>query len=240
MSAQVPSGNAQLAYPLAVALSPPLLLHVAPTSPTSRFSLALKRGFDLVGAFLLMLILSPLWPLLVLAVRLDGGPALYGYTRIGCNGRAFKCLKFRSTAINADAMLARYLAANPHAAEERRSRRKLVDDPGITRIGAILRKTNLDELPQLVNVLRGEMSLVGPRPVVRDELEEHYGPAGQIAYSTMRPGITGLWQVSGRSGTSYPERVTLDIVYGTGWSFFLDVKILLLTVPAVLGRRGAV
>jgi lipopolysaccharide/colanic/teichoic acid biosynthesis glycosyltransferase len=116
----------------------------------------------------------------------------------------------------------------------------LARDPRVTRLGAILRKTSLDELPQLVNVLRGEMSLVGPRPVVREELEQHYGPLGRTVYSAMRPGITGLWQISGRSDTTYRERVTLDIAYGSSWSLLLDLKIVLRTVPAVLARRGAV
>jgi exopolysaccharide production protein ExoY len=203
-------------------------------------TLALKRAFDFAGALMLLLILAPLFPVLALAVRLDGGPALYRHRRMGCNDRPFNCLKFRSMARDADAMLAQHLAANPHAAAEWARNRKLTDDPRITRVGAFLRTTSLDELPQLINVLRGEMSLVGPRPVVHDELEAHYGPDGRIAYSAMRPGITGLWQISGRSDTTYRERVTLDIAYRSNWSFLLDVKILVLTVPAVLTRRGAV
>jgi exopolysaccharide production protein ExoY len=240
MSAQVSSSNRQLDCPSTAFLSSQICLHDLPTSHTSRAGRMLKRAFDIIGALMLLLILAPLFPLLALAVRLDGGPALYGHRRIGCNDRSFKCLKFRTMAADADRMLAQHLAENPRAAAEWARNRKLANDPRITRIGAILRKTSLDELPQLINVLRGEMSLVGPRPVVDDELEEHYGPAGRIAYSAMRPGITGLWQISGRSDTTYRERVTLDITYGSNWSFLLDVKILLMTVPAVLMRRGAV
>jgi exopolysaccharide production protein ExoY len=136
--------------------------------------------------------------------------------------------------------LAHHLAVNPLAAAEWAAQRKLANDPRITRLGALLRKTSIDELPQLLNVLRGQMSLVGPRPVVHEELEQHYGPAGRTAYAAARPGITGLWQISGRSGTSYHERVTLDITYVHTWSLLLDLKILVLTVPAVLTRRGAV
>jgi exopolysaccharide production protein ExoY len=164
---------------------------------------------------------------------------LYRHTRIGLNARPFHCLKFRTMAEGADQLLARHLADNPQAAAEWAAQRKLANDPRITRLGNLLRKTSLDELPQLLNVLRGQMSLVGPRPVVHDELEEHYGADGRTAYAAARPGITGLWQISGRSGTTYKERVTLDIAYVHTWSLLLDIKILLRTVPAVLARRGA-
>jgi lipopolysaccharide/colanic/teichoic acid biosynthesis glycosyltransferase len=240
MSADASSGAVQLTFPPAVVFSAPPLSPDVTTPGARPVKFALKRAFDIVVVLLVLPILSPIFALLALAVRLDGGPALYGHTRIGYNDRPFKCLKFRTMSVAADAMLAEYLAANPAAALEWARQRKLVNDPRITRLGAILRKTSLDELPQLFNVLRGEMSLVGPRPVVREELEEHYGRAGRIAYSAMRPGITGLWQVSGRSETSYRERVTLDITYGSRWCLLLDFKILLLTVPAVLARRGAV
>ena len=202
--------------------------------------LAMKRAFDIVGAFMLLLLLSPLLPLLALAVRLDGGKALYGHTRVGFNGQAFKCLKYRTMVTGAEQLLAHHLATNPLAAIEWAAQRKLTNDPRVTRLGAIMRKTSLDELPQLLNVLLGHMSLIGPRPVVRDELEQHYGMVGRAAYAASRPGITGLWQISGRSDTTYTERVKFDVEYVATWSFGLDIKILLLTVPAVLARRGAV
>jgi lipopolysaccharide/colanic/teichoic acid biosynthesis glycosyltransferase len=234
------SGDAQLALaPAGGSLALPVLQDLD-ASRSRQINLALKRGFDILTVVVLLPLLAPLLALLALAVRLDGGPVLYGHTRVGCNDRLFKCLKFRTMCVDADKMLAAHLAADPLAAAEWARQRKLQDDPRISRIGAFLRKTSLDELPQLINVLRGEMSLVGPRPVVRDELEEHYGLAGRIAYAAVRPGITGLWQVSGRSDTSYRERVTLDITYGSSWSFLLDMKILVRTVPAVLLRRGAV
>lgn len=141
---------------------------------------------------------------------------------------------------DADAVLARYIAEHPEFAREWAERRKLVHDPRVTRIGRFLRATSLDELPQLFNVLRGEMSLVGPRPVVAEELARYYGPAGRAAYVAVRPGITGLWQVSGRSRTTYAERVALDIRYVDEMSIGGDVKLMLRTIPAVLQRRGAV
>jgi lipopolysaccharide/colanic/teichoic acid biosynthesis glycosyltransferase len=219
----------------------------APPPPTdvraSRFKAVcpyLKRTFDVIAAITLLLLLFPLLSLLALAIRLEGGPALYSHTRVGRNDKPFGCLKYRTMVCNADQLLSAHLAANPLAAVEWSAQRKLTRDPRITGLGAVLRQTSLDELPQLLNVLRGEMSLIGPRPVVREELEQHYGAAGRTAYSATRPGITGLWQISGRSDTSYRERVALDIAYVESWSLLLDMKILALTVPAVLARRGAV
>jgi len=240
MSAQLYSNDAELAFSQPAVLPPTLLLHDHAASHARQVGLALKRWIDLVGAVVSLLIMIPILPLLALAVRLDGGPVFYGHTRIGYNDRPFKCLKFRTMVVDADKALAQYLAANPAAAEELARQRKLTHDPRVTRVGSILRKTSLDELPQIINVLRGEMSLVGPRPVVREELEQHYGPVGRVVYSAMRPGITGLWQISGRSDTTYRERVTLDVEYGSHWSLYLDLKILVRTVPAVLARRGAV
>jgi lipopolysaccharide/colanic/teichoic acid biosynthesis glycosyltransferase len=199
-----------------------------------------KRAMDVLGAGALLLLILPLLLVIALIVRRDGGPVFYRHTRIGLGGRSFGCLKFRSMVVDADARLARLLAEDPTAAEEWATRRKLVADPRITAIGRFLRATSLDELPQLINVLRGEMSLVGPRPVVRDELERNYSAAGAAAYCATRPGITGLWQVSGRSDTTYAERVTLDCRYVREWSIGLDLRILFRTVPAVLKRRGAI
>jgi exopolysaccharide production protein ExoY len=195
---------------------------------------------DVLGAGTLLVLTLPLFLLIAAIVRRDGGPVLFRHTRLGLGGRPFACLKFRSMVMDSDARLAKLLAEDPAAAEEWAIRRKLAADPRITRIGATLRATSLDELPQLFNVLRGEMSLVGPRPVVREELERNYGPPAAAAYCATRPGITGLWQVSGRSDTTYAERVTLDTRYVRDWSIGLDILILLKTIPAVLKRRGAV
>ena len=201
---------------------------------------AIKRGFDIVGSLTLIAVLLPVLPVLALIVRKDGGPALYRHPRVGRDGRIFGCLKYRSMATSADEILRLHLQSDPRAADQWAASRKLTNDPRITRFGALLRKTSLDEVPQLFNVLRGDMSLVGPRPAVQEELDQHYGTVGREAYASAKPGITGLWQVSGRSDTSYEQRVALDIAYARDWSLSMDLKILLRTVPAVLNRRGAV
>ena len=199
-----------------------------------------KWLLDGLGATCLLLLLLPVMCLIALAVRADGGPVLFRHTRIGQGGRTFGCLKFRSMVIGADRKLAEHLAADLAAAAEWAERRKLANDPRVTRLGRFLRSTSLDELPQLFNVLRGDMSLVGPRPVVQEELAVHYGATGTAAYMSVRPGITGLWQISGRSETTYHRRVSLDIHYASSVSVLRDIGILLRTVPAVLARRGAV
>ncbi|MBV1833304.1 exopolysaccharide biosynthesis polyprenyl glycosylphosphotransferase [Novacetimonas pomaceti] len=196
-----------------------------------------KVALDLFVASLVLLALLPVLAVIYAFVRLDGGPAIFGHMRIGRNGRPFRCLKFRTMAVNADSILADLLARDPVAAAEWATTRKLTSDPRITRVGKILRKTSLDELPQVFNVLRLEMSLVGPRPIVMAE-EVHYG-ADLEYYMATRPGITGLWQVSGRSDTSYTRRVQLDNWYVRNWSLWRDIIILLKTVPAVLAQKGA-
>ncbi len=202
--------------------------------PTARLS---KAAFDSVLAGVLLLALLPLLLTIALLLWGDGGPALYAQTRIGANGRRFPCLKFRSMVVDSEAALQRTLASDPAAAAEWRENRKLANDPRITRIGRLLRRTSLDELPQLINVLRGEMSLVGPRPIVEAEVS-YYGAAIDFYYR-IKPGVTGLWQVSGRSSTSYTQRVEMDIWYVTNWRLWHDIAILFKTVTAVLGRRGA-
>jgi exopolysaccharide production protein ExoY len=198
-----------------------------------------KRAFDFVASALGLLFVAPLLATLMLLVWLqDGGPALYGQVRIGVGGRKFRCLKLRSMMVDADAALERHLATDPEAAREWAETRKLRNDPRITRLGRFLRRSSLDELPQLFNVLRGEMSLVGPRPVVADELER-YGLA-RLHYLRSRPGITGLWQISGRSDTTYERRIELDREYSLRWSLLGDFQILVRTLPAILSQKGAV
>ncbi len=197
-----------------------------------------KMVFDVCAAGLGLVLAGPAFLIIALLVKLDGGPAFYGHTRLGSGARPFRCLKFRSMVVDSDAALERHLAGNPAAAQEWMQTRKLRNDPRITRIGRILRTTSLDELPQLVNVLRLEMSLVGPRPIVRAEMP-HYGE--DIAYYfEARPGLTGLWQVSGRTETTFKRRVELDCWYVKNWTLWHDVAILAKTVPAVLKRHGAV
>jgi undecaprenyl-phosphate galactose phosphotransferase len=203
-----------------------------------RIARSVKFGLDVAMAATLLALTAPLMLAIAWQIRRDGGPALFRHQRIGAHGRSFPCMKFRTMHVDADALLADILARDPAAASEWEASQKLKDDPRITPIGQVLRRTSLDELPQLINVLRGEMSLVGPRPIVAAEVR-FYGR--HIAdYYQARPGITGLWQVSGRSDTSYPRRVELDVWYVRNWVLWHDIAILLKTVPAVLFRRGAV
>ena len=197
-----------------------------------------KRAMDIAIASAALLVAAPFFLVVALMVRADGGPAFYAHQRVGRTGRKFGCLKFRSMVIDSQARLDALLAADPAAREEWEATRKLRNDPRITRIGRFLRATSLDELPQLINVLRGDMAIVGPRPVTASELDSFYGAAA-AHYLMVRPGITGLWQVSGRSETSYDQRVALDVAYVSQPSLVADLRILLKTPVAVLSRRGA-
>ena len=199
---------------------------------------ALKRALDIAGAGSLLLLSLPVFLVLALLVRLDGGPAFFAHERVGRGGRRFGCFKFRSMVTDSAARLEALLAHDPAARAEWEATRKLRHDPRTTWVGRFLRASSLDELPQLINVLRGDMSLVGPRPVTAAELAAHYGAAAEH-YLSVRPGITGLWQVSGRSNTSYAIRVALDVRYATNPSLMADLRILLRTPAAVLLRRGA-
>jgi len=199
---------------------------------------AAKRALDILGAGALLLLALPVFLVIAALVRMDGGRVFYAHERIGRGGRAFGCLKFRSMVADADKRLAALLERDPAARAEWDSTRKLKADPRVTWVGRFLRASSLDELPQLVNVLRGDMSLVGPRPVQASELAAYYGHAAQH-YMAVRPGITGPWQISGRSDTSYAQRVALDVAYVTRPSLINDIRILLRTPMAVLARRGA-
>ena len=197
-----------------------------------------KRALDIIGAGVGLLLLAPFFLIVALMLRADGGPAFFAHQRVGRGGKLFGCLKFRSMVIDSQARLETLLANDPAARAEWEATRKLKNDPRITPIGRFLRSTSLDELPQLINVLRGEMSLVGPRPVQEAEIDRYYG-ASAAHYMAVRPGITGLWQVSGRSETSYESRVALDVAYVSRPSLLADISILLRTPVAVLSRRGA-
>jgi undecaprenyl-phosphate galactose phosphotransferase len=199
---------------------------------------AVKAVFDQVVAALLLLLLAPLFAVLIVLIRADGGPALYSHVRIGANGRRFRCLKFRSMVPDAGSRLSRVLAEDPAAQAEWAATHKLRRDPRVTPIGAVLRNTSLDELPQLLNVLRGDMSLVGPRPIVDAEVPR-YGDDISYYYEA-KPGMTGLWQVSGRSNTTYEHRVQMDVWYARNWTLWHDIAILMKTFGAVALRQGAV
>jgi Undecaprenyl-phosphate galactose phosphotransferase WbaP len=197
-----------------------------------------KRSFDLAICIALGTLFSPLIAFLYLALKLTSpGPAFYGHTRIGRNNKEFKVWKFRSMVVNADAVLTQHLDADPLLREEWELCQKLRRDPRITVLGRILRKTSLDELPQLWNVIRGQMSLVGPRPIVHSEVEKY----GRIyrQYLRVTPGITGLWQISGRNNTTYEMRTKIDDYYVRNWSITLDIYILARTFKTVFLIEGA-
>ncbi len=196
-----------------------------------------KSVFDLVVAGLIIVFLAPLMLLIAAMVALDGGPVLFAQERVGANGALFQCLKFRTMAVDAEKLLDDVLATDAAARAQWETTRKLAEDPRVTRVGRFLRSTSLDELPQLFNVLRLEMSLVGPRPIVTDEVARYGEDIGY--YYEARPGLTGLWQVSGRSNTTYARRIYLDSWYVRNWTLWHDIAILAKTIPAVLLARGA-
>jgi exopolysaccharide production protein ExoY len=196
-----------------------------------------KRVLDLLGAVLLGLVFSPLMIVIGLLLRSDGGPIIYRHRRVGRGGQVFECLKFRTMVPDADDVLRELLENHDELKAEWVQDHKLRNDPRVTGIGRFLRRTSLDELPQIWNVMRGEMSLVGPRPVVREELMR-YGRCLPI-YLSATPGITGLWQVTGRNDTDYRRRVALDVYYVRKQNLFLDLYILFKTTRVVLGGGGA-
>jgi exopolysaccharide production protein ExoY len=199
---------------------------------------SLKRLMDVFIAFPLLIFMSPLLIAIYVAIKLfDPGPALFRQLRVGRDGELFTVLKFRSMRVDAEARLTQLLAADPVAQEEWSRYQKLRHDPRVTFVGGILRKSSLDELPQLVNILRGEMSLIGPRPVTAAETHR-YGSAYRF-YTAVRPGVLGLWQVKGRNRLTYPQRVAPDVRYVTTWSIWQDLKICMLAIPVVLFGLGA-
>lgn len=196
-----------------------------------------KRIFDIVMSILILIILSPLLFFIRYKIKQDGGNVLYSHERIGKNGKPFNCLKFRSMAKNSQQLLAELLEKDAVAREEWQRSFKLKDDPRVTKIGQFLRLTSLDELPQLLNVLKGDMSLVGPRPIIQEELERYHD---QVEYYLMsKPGMTGLWQVSGRSDVDYETRVYFDAWYVKNWSMWHDIIIMLKTILVVMRKEGA-
>ena len=207
--------------------------HTGPGEDTSA-----KRALDILIAGTALIALLPLLASFALFIRMqDGGKAVFWQKRYGRNGRTFNCFKLRSMVLDAGERLEEILRTDPDARAEWEATQKLTNDPRITPLGHFIRKTSIDELPQLVNVLRGEMSIVGPRPIVENEIAkycEYYRH-----YCSVRPGLTGLWQVEGRSDTTYAERVALDAQYARTRTFWGDIGIMLRTIPAVLFSRGA-
>jgi Undecaprenyl-phosphate galactose phosphotransferase WbaP len=197
-----------------------------------------KRALDVVLAVILGIVAVPVGLVIALAIALESrGPVFFGHTRVGRGRRRFRLWKFRSMVENGDEILRRHLDQHPERALEWRLGHKLRNDPRVTRVGRFLRRTSLDELPQLWNVLRGDMSMIGPRPIVEEEIPK-YGAAIAL-YSEVAPGLTGLWQVSGRNDVTYRQRVELDTHYIRRWTPGQDLVVLLKTVRVVLGGRGA-
>ncbi|MCQ2584314.1 MAG: undecaprenyl-phosphate galactose phosphotransferase WbaP [Treponema sp.] len=205
---------------------------------TFKFNLFCKRVIDVFVVLLFSPIIIPIFLILCILVKITSkGPIFYGHKRAGKNGKEFKCWKFRTMGIDSQERLEEILKTDPVRRAEWEKDRKFTDDPRVTNFGKILRKTSLDELPQLINILTGEMSLVGPRPVTFGELDK-YGEAKDFVLS-VTPGLTGMWQVSGRSDTGYEERITFDTYYIQNWSIWLDLWILIKTVWVVLKGKGA-
>jgi lipopolysaccharide/colanic/teichoic acid biosynthesis glycosyltransferase len=200
--------------------------------------LLVKRLLDVAVALVLLIPALPFAALISLAIRLESrGPVFFAHTRIGRGNRPLRLWKFRTMVEDADAVLEEYLKAHPDLLSEWLETHKLKNDPRVTRVGRLLRRSSLDELPQLVNVLRGEMSMVGPRPIVAEEAAR-YGPVFPL-YLQVKPGLTGLWQVSGRTDTSYRARTALDLRYLCERTLGLDLLVLLKTVRVVLLGHGA-
>jgi exopolysaccharide production protein ExoY len=207
-------------------------------APTSLSGPLGQRAFDLLLATAVVVMIAPIMLLVALAIYLeDGGPVFYVQPRVGRYGKVFGCIKFRSMAQDAESRIEAVLAADPVARAQWAVNRKLTRDPRVTQVGRFIRRRSLDELPQLFNVLRGEMAVVGPRPIMLDE-RKLYGRR-LAAYTQARPGITGLWQVSGRGDASFRSRIAMDMVYLRARRLRLDLGILVRTIPAVLMSRGS-
>ncbi|MBB4857386.1 exopolysaccharide production protein ExoY [Novosphingobium chloroacetimidivorans] len=197
----------------------------------------LIRAIDITIAVSAVMVLLPLLLLIFVGLKLTSpGPVLFAHRRIGKGGQAFPCYKFRSMVVNSAEVLEQHLAENPQARAEWQRDQKLRNDPRVTPIGRLLRRTSLDEVPQIFNVLRGEMSMVGPRPIVEGEMIRYRQYI--VDYMSVKPGITGLWQISGRNNTTYRRRVALDTAYARSRTVALDLAILARTVPAVLTGSG--
>ncbi|MGV3510865.1 MAG: sugar transferase [Novosphingobium sp.] len=210
----------------------------APVPAIGAWEAGLIRAFDVVSASLLLVAMLPFLVLLAIALQIDSpGRLFFVQMRVGAKGVMFPCLKFRTMVANADEVLARQLEQCQASREEWANDFKLRNDPRVTRLGRIVRRLSLDELPQLLNIICGHMSVVGPRPIVRAEIERY----GRFfaSYCSVKPGLTGLWQVSGRNDVTYHERVMLDVQYVENKSFLADIAIVMRTIPAVAMAKGS-
>lgn len=198
--------------------------------------LAVKRGIDVFLSSIALIILLPVFAIIALAIKLESkGPIFFKHTRIGKEGKIIKIYKFRSMVQNAEELIKKF---TPEQMKEYKENYKLADDPRITKVGKFLRKTSLDELPQLINIIKGDLSIIGPRPVVQEELEK-YGTNTQ-KFLSVTPGLTGYWAANGRSDTTYEERMQMELFYIDNLSFKMDVKVFFKTIEAVIKREGAV
>lgn len=194
-----------------------------------------KRIMDVLLSSIALVVLSPAFAIIAAAIKLESkGPVFFKHTRIGKDGKIIKIYKFRSMVENAEDLIQKF---TPEQMKEYKENYKLTDDPRITKVGKFLRKTSLDELPQLINIIKGELSIIGPRPVVQDELEK-YGPNAQ-KFLSVTPGLTGYWAANGRSCTSYEQRMEMELFYVDNLSFKMDVKVFFKTIEAVIKRKGA-
>ncbi|HEV8051340.1 MAG TPA: sugar transferase [Parachlamydiaceae bacterium] len=208
-------------------------------TPYKYQSLPFKRALDIIFSLAVLILISPLFLVIAILIKATSkGKAIYYQTRIGRGGSHFRCYKFRTMYQNADSILEEILVNDPEKNDEWNRTHKLKNDPRVTPIGHFLRKSSMDELPQFWNVLKGDLSVVGPRPVVKEEIAKHFGPKAEKIFS-IRPGITGLWQISGRSDTSYSKRIALDEYYVENRTLLNDIKIIALTIPSILSKKGA-
>lgn len=205
-------------------------------SRSKRMYLIIKRIIDVILSFLGIIILSPVFLIIAILIKIDSkGPVFFSHKRIGKNGKEIKIYKFRTMCENAEDMIKDF---DEEQMREFKENYKLTNDPRITRVGKVLRKTSLDELPQILNILKGELSIIGPRPVVEEELEK-YG-VQKIKFLSVTPGLTGYWQANGRSNTTYEERMQMELYYVDNMSFWLDIKIFFKTFIAVFKKEGAI
>jgi len=196
----------------------------------------IKRFMDVILATIALVVLSPIFLIIAIAIKIESkGPVFFKHTRIGKNGKIIKLYKFRSMVINAEELIKSF---TPEQMKEYKENYKLTNDPRITKIGKFLRKTSLDELPQLLNIIKGDLSIIGPRPVVTDELEK-YG-ANTEKFLSVTPGLTGYWAANGRSCTTYKQRMQMELYYIDNLSLKMDVKVFFKTIEAVIKREGAI
>ena len=196
----------------------------------------IKRGTDIVLSTIALIILSPIFAIIAIAIKLDSeGPVFFKHTRIGKNGKIIKIYKFRSMVVNAEELIKSF---TPEQMKEYKENYKLTNDPRITRVGKFLRKTSLDELPQLINIIRGDLSIIGPRPVVADELKKYGNNIDK--FLSVTPGLTGYWAANGRSNTTYEERMQMELYYIDNISFKMDMKVFFKTIESVIKKEGAI